>query len=554
MKPSFYLIPPLLLSLLALACSGEGGSGSAGTTADQTSEAEGGVFDLAPENRHVYRPPGVSQKPTAEDWAERWVDHLRRGSKEGLGFAKERLVLMGTAAAPRLVAELEANMSRSSAMGYLVNLCEVMSACGRPQDADVLLRLIDQSPPPVVRTSAFEALAKFSSAENVPAIIERLRFEHEPAPFEAALRAVSHAGGIEALRFLEEQIRAWLAEDPAAVSGEKAFATLLLCEDPQAAVLLRQLEPSLPPFQRVQAYGARIRFGERDLVAALRPYLDAEQYPSAGTRELTLQLLGELGDWESVIAQAESPLMKIQLAVVALLRRPDAVAAEVGKDVLDHFFEQGQDETLRLNALAGLVERGESQRLDPYLRQLQSFPTGRGSGEALRILSRPEFADARVTGILIARWPQTDAEHHVDLLRALAVTGQDSAATFLAAVAEDEEEDVGLRRTAATVLSNFRAEVAVPLLLRFYQASPSPGRASLVIPGLGKHVAQPEADAFLRELAADESASDGVRKVLFELLPLIYRDRGYELLWQLQASSKRPDVRRFLDAILWNYY
>jgi HEAT repeat protein len=547
MKPSFYPFAVLFLLSLAACDGGAAPDGGGGAAQDDS------VFELAPEERHRYLPPAEGE-PTTEDWARRFVEHLRRGSKDGLDFAKERLTLMGTPAAPFLVAEIEANMARGSAMGYLVNLCEVLGACGRPEDTAVLRALIAQSPPPVVRTTAYEALARLSTEADVPALIEALAFEREPAPFEAALRALAHAGGEEAIGFLESEVQRWLDLDQTAVTGDKAYSALLLCRDPKTADALVRLTPRLPPFQQVQAYGARIRFGDRDLVEALRPYLDPEKFPSAGTRELALQLLGELGDWETVLAQEDAAELKIQLAVVALLRRPEAREADLGRDVLDAFADQATDETLRLNALAGLVERGQEQRLDPYLRRLQGFPTVRGSGEALRVLSRPEFADARVAGILIERWGATGPEQHMDLLRALAVTGEAAAARFIADIAGDESVPTGMRRTAATVLANFDQETAVPLLLAFHRASPSPGRASLVIPGLGKHVAHPDADAFLRELTLDPAGDDEVRRLLFDAVPLIYRDRGHALLAQVLAESTRIAVRQYVETVLWRYY
>jgi len=552
MKPTFYPFS-FLISLPLLACGGEEPNRTQDPQGLGEQQGEGSVFALAPENLHAYTPPASGQ-PSEQDWAARWVEHLRRGSKDGLDFAKEQLAKMGAPAVPVLVGELEANMSRSGAMGYLVSLCEVLSACGSSEQVPVLLRVLDQNPPPVVRTASYEALTRLGNQDMVPSILERLTFENEAAPREAALRAIAEAGGPQALAYLEQETRKWLAQDPTAYAGDKAFSALLLCEDEGTSMALRGLRDLLPPFQQVQSMGARIRFGDRDLVKELRPFLQEEDYPSAGTRELALQLLGELGDWESVLSQEKSTVPKIQLAVVALLRRPDAVAAEVGLDTLDHFAEHGEEESLRLNALAGLVERGQRERLNAYLRQLQSFPTGRGSGEALRILSRPEFADERVATIMIDLWGRTDGAHHVDLVRALAVCGRAEAASFLQQIAQDESVEVSLRQSAATVLANFTPDIAVPLLLEFFQSNPSAGRASLVLPGLGRHVQDARADAFLRELAADLELNDAVRRILIDAIPLIYRAEGYDILSEMLATSKRIDVRRYLESTLWRYY
>jgi len=76
----------------------------------------------------------------------------------------------------------------------------------------------------------------------------------------------------------------------------------------------------------------------------------------------------------------------------------------------------------------------------------------------------------------------------------------------------------------------------------------------LVLPGLGRHVQDARADAFLRELAEDLELNDAVRRILIDAIPLIYRAEGFNILSEMLATSKRIDVRRYIEATLWRYY
>ena len=56
------------------------------------------------------------------------------------------------------------------------------------------------------------------------------------------------------------------------------------------------------------------------------------------------------------------------------------------------------------NALIALVERGQANRLDPWLRLAREFPTGPGSPEAIILLSKPGVEDPRTAPIFLSRW------------------------------------------------------------------------------------------------------------------------------------------------------
>jgi hypothetical protein len=365
--------------------------------------------------------------------------------------------------------------------------------------------------------------------------------------------ALAKLGTDEAVDFLEQQVLSWLDPGSGARVGMEAWNALLMVDNPAVVFSLTRLEPKLAPFQALQAYGLRIRFGERDLVPKLRSYLDAETYPSAGTRTLALQLLGELGDWQSVLASRDSGELKMEESLVGLLRRPEAVAAGIGSAELDDLIEHGLSEDIRYNALLAQIERGHTQLLDPYLRQLREFPTGRGSVEALHILARDGFADERSATILISRWEFAEGAYRTDILRALTRSGSAAGARFLADRAMDPEEDLQLRETALTILANFGPQT-VPLFLEIYAEQPDVWTATRVIPGLGKYATDPAAREQLLLFASSPQVDDRVRHLVIGMMPRIFRTEAASLLLALRADEPRGDVVRYIDRVLSEYF
>lgn len=506
--------------------------------------------------------PGVFQEgalvapyeaPAEDAWAERYLGHLLVGTKEAHRFALERLIEIGPAAGPAIEAELRQHLTRRSSMGYLVNLCSALSGCLAVDQGGVLFELLEQDHTPVVRTAAMEAIAKLTPPGQSARLLELVAKETESAPRIAGLGAIAAYGDNDCIDFLAAGAHAWLDAEHANIAGQDAWKALLLVEQPAAALALGDLEAKLPPYPALQAYGVRIALGERNLVDKIRPYLAAEFYPSSSTRELALQLLGELGDWESVLAAKSDGAAGIQLAIVALLRRPDAAAEGVGLALLEEYAETADDPDLRFNALLGLLERGFENRLDPYLRAARDFPTGVGSVEAVIVLGKDGVASERTAAVLIDRWPFAQGSHRSDLLRAMTRSRSLEAARFLLEVALDESEMDPMRNTAATLLANF-GEGAVPLLVQLWREIPTPGIAQIVVPGLGRFADHPEARALILELASSEEVHDLVRRETMKNLPRIFKHDAFAILTDLRASTDRAEIRKYLDSILTEYF
>ena len=493
------------------------------------------------------------EAPADGNWAQRYAGNLKVGTKEGHRFAAERLAELGPDASAVLSAEIRAHLSQPASMGYLISLCEAFTTCSDIRHADALMDLIEVSTTPVVRTAAFEAIGRSGTEHLMPRMLAALEKESEPSPLGAGLVAIAKIGTQDGINFLEARVSEWLDPDDGIESGQTAWNALLIVENPAAAFSLQRFESRLAPFPALQAFGMRIRFGERELADKIRPYLNDQKYPSAGTRTLALQLLGELGDWDTVLAQQHSQEYKIRESLIGLLRRPEAVEANIGEAILDDFAENDADGSLSLTALEALIERGQSQRLDPFLRQVREFPTGKGSLEALQLLARPGFHDPRTDPILISRWEFAEGSYRTDLLRGLTRSGSAAGARFLTDRAIDAEEEQQLRETAMTILANF-GEQTVPLFLEIYNTQPGVWAGVRVIPGLGKYADHPDARAQLLYFASSPEVDDRIRHLTLGLLPRIFRSEAATMLMDIRAKEQRTDVVKYIESILHEYF
>jgi HEAT repeat protein len=548
MKHLFYPPAAAFLALLALnSCSDEAANPQQADLTASTAEVMPEIFAVPGTIVTAYEPP------PAGEWAQRYCQTLHVGTKHGHRFAAERLSEMGPQASATLAQEIRSYLASPASMGYLVSLCEAFTQCSEPQHADALMELVEVSQTPVVRTAALEAIGRCGVAHLVPRLLKVLENEVESSPRGAGLIALAKIGTQECVDFLEQQVLLWLDPNNGKRVGMEGWNALLLVDNPAVVEVLKRLELRLAPFQALQAYGLRIRFGDRDLAATIKPYLNAEDYPSAGTRTLALQLLGELGDWDAVLSIQDTPELKMQQSLVGLLRREDAVAAGVGEAVLDYFAESGQDGDLKINALQGLIERGQTQRLDPYLRQLREFPTGKGSVQALKVLSNPDLLDPRTDPILISRWEFAEGSYRIDLLRGLTRSGTGVGARFLADRAMDPSEDLELRETAMVILANF-GEQSVPLFLEIYQANPSVWTAAKIIPGLGRYADVPAAREQLLYFASSPEVDDRIRHQLIGMLPRIFRSEASDILLAIRADESRSEIVKYIDSVLKEYF
>lgn len=544
MNARLYLRPlPLLLFACALpACGGEVSGG------DDAASQDGGVFALDEAERRSWLPPAD------DDWIGRWIEHLRAGSREGQRFALAQLREEGPSVGPVLAQEIRALALDPSRFGMLVSLLAALGASGDASQAPVLAEILRNHPTPVVRTQAAEAAASLRPPELLPALFDAIARESETAPRRSMLIAVGRIGGPEAVAYLEQRARDWItAAGMEGVTGDNgdSWNALMLVDGEELLPALLRLDELLPPPLRVQALTARVEIGDRSVGPALREYLDAETFPSAKTRTLALTALADLEDWPAVLAAAQDPDVVVQRAVAKLLGLPAAVAAGVGADLLDGWLT-AEDEDLRQTALAGLIARGQRHRLDPLLQTVREFPLRAGSTEALLLLTKDEFHDPRLPGILLRCWDQAEGTHRMDLLRALTKLQAEEGAALMARALADEDEDPEVQRVAAALIANF--DSCVEPLIAWYAQRPSEERAGDLVGGLGRRAEDPRARAALLAVARDPVAPDAARKAVLDALPLVFGFEAAALYQQLRDAEPRSDVRAYLDALLIRWF
>ena len=539
-----YLILPFGAAVLLPSCGGEEASKNA---------RQGNAVMHSPE---IFREGSVRKAyvaPAEDAWAQRYIEHLRIGTKKSHHFALERLGELGPVATPFIVEALREEAGSRSSMGFLVSLCSALSASKSSDGSEVLLDILRLDQAPVVRSAAFEAIARLLPEGRELEVLELVSMETEVAPRAAGLQALAFYGNAESIAYLVQGSRDWLNSSVGDVAGEACWKALLLVDQPGAVLALQELEPRLAPFPSLQAYGIRIALGDRDLADSISPYLDPTVYPSPGTRSLALQMLGELGAWDSVLALAGTTEVAIQLTLIGLLRRDDAMAEGVGLGVLESLADSADHEDVRFNALLALMERGQSNRLDPFLRLAREFPTGKGSIQALQVLGKDGVADARTAAILIPRWPFAQGAHQSSLLKALTRTKSPEAAQFLLQRVLDEKEDPKLRTVAGTILANF-GEQSIVMFRQMWEQNPSLATAQMVVPGVGRYSENPTARELLIYLASSPEVDDRVRRATMEKIPLIFRQKGFTILTELSAAEPRAEIQLFMAGILSEYY
>ena len=553
MTSSFYDYPrrrsrnlALLLPVALLACGRDAASSS-----EPQSDAESPFALTAAQTQlRGWEPPPDG------DWIPRWIQHLEFGSRDGQRHALQQLRLAGPAAGPALASALRAISASPDRFGLAVNLVSALGACGATAEWEVLADLLLHHSVPVVRTTAGEAAAQLRPPELLPALRACLAQETEPAPRRAALSAIARIGGEEAVLDLEERVRGGLLASgnraqTAGAEGADAWNALMLIEGPDLIPALVRLDGLLPPPLRVQALTARLELGDREVGPDLRTYLDPAVYPSAQTRLLALTALAELGDWESLVLAAQDSDPRVAPAIARMFGTPEAVAAGVGVDLLDGWLASDNPE-LAQAALASLVAHGQRYRLDPWLLLVREFPFRTGSAEALLLLTREGLLDPRLAGVLIQCWPQAAGEHRLDLMRALTKTASPEGAALISRAMLDSKEDPEVRRLAATLLANFPS--CVDPLQAWYAQEPGSARAADLVAGLGRHADEPAARKALLDLAGDERAPDGARKIVLDALPRLYEAEGCALLQDLRNRTRRPEVLAYLNFLLASWY
>ena len=495
------------------------------------------------------------EAPADGDLLPRFLAHLDGASRDSLHFAMERVPEYGARAAAALVAGIEERIPEPDRFGSLHNYAKALGGCGSREDADVLVRIVRESPVPLARSGAAESIGDIGGPEHAAALIRALGVETESGPFQAYFGALRRLGGPEVLAFFAEKVRAWAAGEPGSgPAGNLAWSQLLELDEPEAAPLIAELAPLLPgPSFQVTALRRRAELGEAGLGAELRRYLDPAAAPAAGTRVVAVEGLGFAGDWEGVLLAFEDADPQLHLAALNALSLPAARETRVGHERLEELARTGSPEMAQA-AMHALCLRDDRRLLEPWLVRARTYPHGPGSVDAINLLKHEDVGDPRTVPALLQAWEGSDPDARTGLLRVFGSLKDERAVPLIRGLVLEGEPGEANHQMAITQLANL-GELGLPVMLELLERPVEEADAQQVVSSLAA-LAQ-EHDAALERLVAwarDEELPDPVRASVLALLPKVLGAAAQPVLLEVRDGSRRGEVRAVLDALLSEFY
>jgi HEAT repeat protein len=479
---------------------------------------------------------------------ERYIGHVHVGTKDSHRFAIQRL-LENRGCADMVAAELRALAADRFTIGSVVSLCQVLGDVGDERHAAAILPFGATIFPPIVRTAAFQALAKIASADYGDQLIAAYAEQNESSPRDACLNALSQGGSGQGLDFIAKLVEQWLDQGETAL--QSSWNALLLNSNPRLQQVLTRFQPRLSPFLALQSFGVRISLGERDIHEQIKVYLDADKYKSAGTRSLAVQLLGELQQWDTVMGLAPANNEKLDLAIIGLLSRDDAPASAV--QVLDIYTQQ-ELKSLRRKSLMQMIKLGKTSYFDSYLLELDDYPYTSGSLLALGLLTDMQGLPEHVVDVMIRRWQYcTDVSHHLSLVRALVRTGYPSATDFLGEMLLSGNTDPVVTKFISEVLGNSGPE-STGWFLKLWEQQQDFNTARLVILALTRYPEMTEVRELLVATAQSSTIDPMTRRFVLELLHKVYPEQTRLWFSEWRKEESHSGVRAFYNNFLNSYY
>ncbi len=92
------------------------------------------------------------------------------------------------------------------------------------------------------------------------------------------------------------------------------------------------------------------------------------------------------------------------------------------------------------------------------------------------------------------------------------------------------------------------------MIVELWRAQPTYGIAQIVVPGLGRFRELPVARDLLVELASSPEVDDRIRHDTLALIPVIFKQDGFDILMQVRAEETRAEIVRYVESILSEYY
>lgn len=478
-----------------------------------------------------------------------YIAHIRNGSKEQHRYAVQRL-LERPQYADAVAAELAQSTTDKYSIGVIVSLCQVISDIGDNRHADSVLPFISTIYPPIVRSAAFQALAKIAPSSFGDDLIAAHKNEVESSPSDACLTALSQGGSDVGLSYIHQLVLKWISEKDNGL--QSSWNALLLNTNPNLLDVLINLEPLLSPFMALQAYGVRISLGDRDLVNQISNYIDSSKYPSAGTRSLAVQLIGELQQWQTVLDLVPANNEKLDLAIIGLFSRDDA-PRDKAIAALDIYSEQASM-TVRRKALSQLLKVGKSSYFDSYLLELQEYPYTQGALLSLTLLTDMQGLPQHAADIMISRWNYCDDYNHkLSLVRALVRCGLPKATNFLGRIMLEAKEDPEVIKFISEIIGNAGPQ-SIDWFLKLWADNPGPDTVKVVFLALSRYSEVPEVEQLFVDTARSSTVSPFARRFVLELMHKVYPHKTAKWFAEWHDVEPHKGVRAFYNQFLNSYY
>ncbi len=515
-----------------------------GDTADVQSANLDQVFDASEHSAPLYSAPASSTGLYGN-----FLAHVRNGTKDQHRFATQMLLDGGAQAADVVANQLEKSRGDSFTIGFAVSCCQVLSDIGNESHAQTVIAFTDLKYPPIVRTAAFQCLAQIGGPELGPKLVAAFAQETEASPRDACLNAIAQTGSDAGMKFTVSLVENWLAN--ANQELQSSWNALLLCSNKNLASELAALHPQLPPYQALQAMGVRMSLNERDLVNEVAQYLDADKYPSGGTRSLAVQLLAELGQWQKIIDAAPAHNEKVDSAIVSAFGRDDA--PQEAKALLD-LYSQSELDSIRRQALTILVAMSKLSYLDSDIRNLQDYPFTSESLVSLSLLTDLPKMPAHVAAVMIERFDSCDEEDHMNsLVRAMVRSEQPAACDFLGQAMIENRYSERITAFISQVLGNI-GPGSIKWFMKLWQQQASLANAQVVFSALSRFGDNVEVQKLFVDTANSAQSLPEVRMYVFNLIRKVYpyKAQSWFLNWRDEATHS--GVRAYLNKVLTLYY
>lgn len=554
MSPSFRPRACVVL-VLALAACRRSESGPPGSAATLPAQAE------MPRTLTGVREHPSLYDASPEEIPARQARHLVDGSQEAVQFAKQQLSAAGEKGIAEVLRVMEPLVNDPGRFGALVNGCQALTLAKAHDERSLgFLRAVLRHPSGAASSEAARSLGYLGDASSFPYLRDRLA----EAPLEQKkllIESIGRLQGSEADGLLLE-----LAKNTSLADGFRRAAIETLGSRPLATAEphLRALLASPTPAAEIATIAL---VSTRDpaileRARALAAKLEDPRFVSYA--RLATAALAAAGEPEAAYAALRSanPALRLDVGLVALRASASSLKPnDPARTRLLAALRGAEGDSLRevrLEAARILVSMGETPSVDGELADLAAGDADRVS-DALVILTDPQVADRRATAALGARLEAAPFSRKRGFAQALGRVGDPTGARFLAPYLTGPSEfgdGSWFHAYAALQLANL-GEVGARHLVAALAETRDPLRRHSIARGLAA-CAEPRAKEIsipaLRRLAETPGEHPEVRAVAVRILPALEGNAAAPFLKRLLASEGAPEVRRLLNATLWELY